>query len=106
MALVGVAVSLTKLGNSAKRLALRLVLLLALVGQGYAVAHDHSHADFQPDATSCVICHSSSSMDDAVAGSSWSPIVDCRSQTFIPADPTWLGFAPCQTAKARAPPAT
>ena len=106
MAAPGAPVSLSRLENCAKRLALRSVLLLALIGQSYALAHDHSHADSQLDATSCLVCHSSAGMDDAITGSSWSPMVDCRFQTLTPAEPGWPGFDPCQIANSRAPPVT
>ena len=97
--------SLTRLGYLMRRPALRLVLLLVLVGQSYAATHDHTHAGHFLEASECMVCHVSASIDDVHTDSSRCAIDDCRTHEFVPVQPNWPGFDPCQIANARAPPA-
>jgi len=87
-----------------RRPALRLVLLLVLVGQGYAATHDHTHAESFLEASECLVCHVSASIDYVDTGSSLCTTDDCRTHSLVPIQSCWAGFDPCRIANARAPP--
>ena len=96
--------SLTRLKYRISRPAARLVLLLVLVGQGYAVTHAHTHPEPLLDASECLVCQVSAGIDDADVDASRCPQADRRTPTLSPIQPSWPGFDPCRIANARAPP--